>query len=103
MLIGRVVAIFQASKVAVLGAAGGIGQPLSLLLKLNPHVSELSLYDIRGGPGKFATMAALCTMMMIADEIMLTRSSIRFQVSLLILATSIPRVSCLDTTLPLPA
>jgi hypothetical protein len=41
----------QASKVAVLGAAGGIGQPLSLLLKLNPRVSELALYDIRGGPG----------------------------------------------------
>ncbi|CAI4213179.1 unnamed protein product [Parascedosporium putredinis] len=31
------------SKVAVLGAAGGIGQPLSLLLKLNPKVTELSL------------------------------------------------------------
>ncbi|KFY09737.1 hypothetical protein V491_08000 [Pseudogymnoascus sp. VKM F-3775] len=39
------------SKVTVLGAAGGIGQPLSLLLKLNPRVSELALYDIRGGPG----------------------------------------------------
>lgn len=34
------------SKVAVLGAAGGIGQPLSLLLKQNPLVKELSLYDI---------------------------------------------------------
>lgn len=34
------------SKVAVLGAAGGIGQPLSLLLKQSPLVSELSLYDI---------------------------------------------------------
>lgn len=41
----------QLSKVTVLGAAGGIGQPLSLLLKLNPRVSELALYDIRGGPG----------------------------------------------------
>jgi malate dehydrogenase len=40
------------SKVTVLGAAGGIGQPLSLLLKLNPRVSELALYDIRGGPGE---------------------------------------------------
>ena len=36
----------------MLGAAGGIGQPLSLLLKLNPRVTELALYDIRGGPGK---------------------------------------------------
>jgi len=39
------------SKVTVLGAAGGIGQPLSLLLKLNPRITELALYDIRGGPG----------------------------------------------------
>ncbi|TRM68707.1 lactate/malate dehydrogenase [Schizophyllum amplum] len=39
------------TKVAVLGAGGGIGQPLSLLLKLNPLVSNLSLYDIRGAPG----------------------------------------------------
>ncbi|EGV62849.1 malate DEHYDROGENASE, NAD-dependent [Yamadazyma tenuis] len=33
-------------KVTVCGAAGGIGQPLSLLLKLNPHVDELALFDI---------------------------------------------------------
>nr|P10887.1 RecName: Full=Malate dehydrogenase [Nitzschia alba] len=31
-------------KVAVMGAAGGIGQPLSLLLKLSPQVTELSKY-----------------------------------------------------------
>jgi len=33
-------------KVCVIGAAGGIGQPLSLLLKNNRNVSELSLYDV---------------------------------------------------------
>ena len=33
-------------RVAVVGAAGGIGQPLSLLLKQNPLVSELMLYDV---------------------------------------------------------
>lgn len=42
----------QPAKVAVLGATGGIGQPLSLLLKLNPYVTDLALYDIRGAPGK---------------------------------------------------
>lgn len=42
---------FQLTKVAILGAGGGIGQPLSLLMKLNPRVTELALYDIRGGPG----------------------------------------------------
>lgn len=38
-------------KVCVIGASGGIGQPLSLLLKLNPYVSELALYDVRLAPG----------------------------------------------------
>jgi malate dehydrogenase len=30
---------------------------LSLLLKLNPRVSKLSLYDIRLAPGKIASIA----------------------------------------------
>jgi len=34
------------TKVAVIGAAGGIGQPLSLLMKYNPLVTDLSLYDV---------------------------------------------------------
>ncbi|EER12974.1 malate dehydrogenase, putative [Perkinsus marinus ATCC 50983] len=34
-------------KVALLGACGGIGQPLALLLKLNQKISELALYDIK--------------------------------------------------------
>jgi len=33
-------------KVAVLGAAGGIGQPLALLLKQSEIISELALFDI---------------------------------------------------------
>ena len=45
------------TKVAVLGAGGGIGQPLSLLLKLNPDVTSLSLYDIRGAPGVAADVS----------------------------------------------
>jgi len=44
-------------KVAVLGAAGGIGQPLSMLLKLSPHVDELSCYDIVGTPGVAADLS----------------------------------------------
>lgn len=44
-------------KVAVLGAAGGIGQPLSLLLKLNPSISQLALYDIAGTPGVAADVS----------------------------------------------
>ncbi len=38
-------------KVAVVGAAGGIGQPLSMLLKLSGEIEHLSLYDLRGTPG----------------------------------------------------
>ncbi|KAI0868234.1 malate dehydrogenase [Hypoxylon argillaceum] len=49
------------SKVTVLGAAGGIGQPLSLLLKLNPRVTELALYDIRGAPGVAADVSHVNT------------------------------------------
>ncbi|GAA5839061.1 hypothetical protein JCM11251_007866 [Rhodosporidiobolus azoricus] len=33
-------------KVAVLGAAGGIGQPLALLLKQNPAITELACADV---------------------------------------------------------
>ncbi|KAL8959444.1 MAG: hypothetical protein Q9193_003697, partial [Seirophora villosa] len=51
----------EASKVAVLGAAGGIGQPLSLLMKLNPRVTELGLYDIKGGPGVAADIGHINT------------------------------------------
>ncbi|EMS58229.1 Malate dehydrogenase 1, mitochondrial [Triticum urartu] len=47
----------QARKVAILGAAGGIGQPLSLLMKLNPLVSSLSLYDIAATPGVAADVS----------------------------------------------
>ncbi|KAE9592881.1 hypothetical protein Lal_00029439 [Lupinus albus] len=48
-------------KVAILGAAGGIGQPLSLLMKLNPLVSSLSLYDIGGTPGVAADVSHINT------------------------------------------
>ncbi|ONI02645.1 hypothetical protein PRUPE_6G212400 [Prunus persica] len=38
-------------RVAVLGAAGGIGQPLAMLMKMNPLVSVLHLYDVVNTPG----------------------------------------------------
>ncbi|PIL23701.1 hypothetical protein GSI_13450 [Ganoderma sinense ZZ0214-1] len=48
-------------KAVVLGAAGGIGQPLSLLLKNNPSVTELSLYDIVNTPGVAADLSHIST------------------------------------------
>ncbi|KAJ2338639.1 hypothetical protein GGF43_006834 [Coemansia sp. RSA 2618] len=47
--------------VAVLGAAGGIGQPLSLLLKLNTNVTKLHLYDIVNVPGVAADISHVAT------------------------------------------
>ena len=49
------------TKVAVLGAGGGIGQPTSLLLKQNKLVTSLSLYDIRGAPGVAADVSHVDT------------------------------------------
>ncbi|GMM32468.1 hypothetical protein DAMA08_052130 [Martiniozyma asiatica (nom. inval.)] len=43
-------------KVTVIGAAGGIGQPLSLLLKLNSNITHLSLYDVVNIPGVAADL-----------------------------------------------
>ena len=42
----RTMPVVEAKRVAVLGAAGGIGQPLSLLLKMNKCVTELALFDV---------------------------------------------------------
>ncbi|KAI5823868.1 malate dehydrogenase [Schizophyllum commune Tattone D] len=48
-------------KAVVLGAAGGIGQPLSLLLKTNPAVTQLALYDIVNTPGVAADLSHIST------------------------------------------
>lgn len=49
------------AKVAVLGASGGIGQPLSLLLKESCLINELSLYDIVHTPGVAADLSHINT------------------------------------------
>ncbi|CAD7698490.1 unnamed protein product [Ostreobium quekettii] len=48
-------------KVAILGAAGGIGQPLALLMKMNPACTELALYDIANMPGVAADVSHVNT------------------------------------------
>ena len=67
-------------KVAVVGASGGIGmlyifylllfwvssnkfigQPLSLLLKLDPNVTQLNLFDVVRTPGVAADISHVCT------------------------------------------
>ncbi|KAK6541669.1 hypothetical protein TWF694_007461 [Orbilia ellipsospora] len=44
-------------KAAVLGASGGIGQPLSLLFAVSGLVDELSLYDVVNTPGVGADLS----------------------------------------------
>ncbi|KAF4743098.1 hypothetical protein FOZ63_016708, partial [Perkinsus olseni] len=46
------------TKVTLLGASGGIGQPLSMLLKLNPMITKLALYDIKQAMVPCAGVAA---------------------------------------------
>lgn len=48
-------------KVVVVGAAGGIGQSLSLLMKMSPAVGELALYDVMGTPGVAADVSHVNT------------------------------------------
>jgi len=47
--------------VAVLGASGGIGQPLSLLFKNSELVSNLHLYDVVNVPGVAADLSHIST------------------------------------------
>jgi len=51
----------NAPKVALLGASGGIGQPLGLLLKKNPNIAKLALYDLVGTPGVAADLSHIDT------------------------------------------
>lgn len=53
--------LWDFDQVTILGAAGGIGQPLSLLLKLNSKISELALYDINNVQGVAADLSHINT------------------------------------------
>ncbi|XP_017612977.1 malate dehydrogenase, chloroplastic-like [Gossypium arboreum] len=54
-------------KVAILGAAGGIGQPLALLIKMSPLVSALNLYDIANVKGVAADLSHCNTPSQVQD------------------------------------
>ncbi|XP_075661818.1 malate dehydrogenase, chloroplastic [Castanea sativa] len=56
-----------AFKVAILGAAGGIGQPLALLIKMSPLVSALHLYDIANVKGVAADLSHCNTPSQVLD------------------------------------
>ncbi len=49
-------------KITVIGAAGGIGQPLSMLIKLNVPTDHLSLFDVSPAcPGVAADISHIPT------------------------------------------
>jgi malate dehydrogenase len=80
------------SKVAVMGASGGIGQPLSLLLKHSSLISELNLYDIVHTPGVAADLSHIETRCKVkgfvgADQL---RDSLK-GVELVIIPAGVPR------------
>ncbi|GFP87853.1 malate dehydrogenase chloroplastic [Phtheirospermum japonicum] len=54
-------------KVAILGAGGGIGQPLSLLIKMSPLVSALNLYDVANVKGVAADLSHCNTPSRVCD------------------------------------
>lgn len=56
-----------AFKVAILGAAGGIGQPLALLIKMSPLVSALHLYDVANVKGVAADLSHCNTPSQVLD------------------------------------
>ncbi|KAK6913270.1 Lactate/malate dehydrogenase, N-terminal [Dillenia turbinata] len=54
-------------KVAILGAAGGIGQPLALLIKMSPLVSAVHLYDVADVKGIAADLSHCNTPSQVLD------------------------------------
>jgi hypothetical protein len=79
----------------VLIIPGGIGQPLSLLLKLNPLITELSLYDVVNAIG--VSLAIIISAILYPREVLISRSRPIFRTSRLP-----PRspVSCPPITVP---
>lgn len=64
---GEMLLGMEGHKVAVIGAAGGVGQPLSLMLKLSTLISELSLYDVTRMPGVAADLSHCSTAAKVGD------------------------------------
>jgi malate dehydrogenase len=48
-------------KVSVIGASGGIGQPLSLMLQRNPYIKKLALYDVQSSVHGVAADLSHCS------------------------------------------
>ncbi|XP_039155452.1 malate dehydrogenase, glyoxysomal-like [Eucalyptus grandis] len=71
-------------KVAILGAAGGIGQPLAMLMKINLLVSVLHLYDVVNTPGVTADISHMDTVRGFREEALVV-------MDLVIIPAGVPR------------
>ena len=66
-------------KVALLGASGGIGQPLGLLLKQDKLIANLALYDVVNTPGVAADLSHIDTNAKVDNELELFEKFIRVE------------------------
>ncbi|KAH9259539.1 malate dehydrogenase, NAD-dependent [Batrachochytrium salamandrivorans] len=78
-------------KVVVLGAAGGIGQPLSLLLKTNPLVGHLALYDVVNVPGVAADLSHINTQAKVTGHVKEDIASALAGADFVIIPAGVPR------------
>ncbi|KAG8998663.1 hypothetical protein FRB94_006718 [Tulasnella sp. JGI-2019a] len=96
-------------KAVVLGAAGGIGQPLSLLLKINTHVTELALYDIVNTPGVAADLSHIATPAKVSGYLPKTDTDMELTLKgahIVVIPAGVPRkpgVNPVNSTVPIVA
>lgn len=85
----------QKMKVCIIGAAGGIGQPLALLMKQNPKVTELSLYDVVPVvTGVAVDLSHICTPAKVSSEFGTAPEKLRAALSgcdVVIIPAGVPR------------
>lgn len=78
--------------VAVLGAAGGIGQPLSLLLTECPKVNDLRLFDVVNTPGVAADLSHCNTLANVTGYVGMEQvSSALEDVDVVVIPAGVPR------------
>ncbi|EPB76538.1 malate dehydrogenase, NAD-dependent [Ancylostoma ceylanicum] len=78
-------------KVALLGASGGIGQSLGLLLKLDHLVKHLALYDIVGTPGVAADLSHIDTNAKVRFSVLFLTFILEFVIALQVTAHTGPK------------
>jgi len=93
---GRSAVIVEARKVAVLGAGGGIGQPLSLLLKMNEKVTDLALYDIANVKGVAADLSHCNTPSKVRPNNLLKHGANKIMYTHYVIVHAIPSLTLLS-------